>query len=106
MSEETPEEEKAETPEEYMEAVEVEASKEEEEKAVEEYLPEEVEEKAPPGAVNIDQLEEMIKVSNLLEAAVSSDNPQPIIKQLIEIRKVPHRTVKKVKSRKQRRRRK
>ncbi|RLG78346.1 MAG: hypothetical protein DRO14_00870 [Thermoprotei archaeon] len=106
MSEETPEEEKAETPEEYMEAVEVEARKEEEEEAAEEYLPEEAEEKVPSGALNIDQLEEMIKVSNLLEAAISSDNPQPIIEQLIEIRKAPHRTVKKVKGKKQKRRRK
>ena len=104
MSEEAPEEEKAETPEEYMEAVEVETEKEE--KAAEEYLPEETEEKVPPGAINIDQLEEMIKVSNLLEAAISSDNPQPILEQLIEIRKVPHRAVRKVKAKKQRRRRK
>ncbi len=104
MSEETPQEEKAETPEEYIEAVEVEAEKEEE-KAAEEYLPEETEEKVPPGAINIDQLEEMIKVSNLLEAAISSDNPQPIIEQLVEIRKVPHRAVRKVKAKKQRRRR-
>jgi len=104
LSEETPQEEKAETPEEYIEAVEVEAEKEEE-KAAEEYLPEETEEKVPPGAINIDQLEEMIKVSNLLEAAISSDNPQPIIEQLVEFRKVSHRAVRKVKAKKQRRRR-
>ncbi|MCD6428566.1 MAG: hypothetical protein J7L12_02995 [Desulfurococcales archaeon] len=48
----------------------------------------------------------MIKVSNLLEAAISSDNPQPIIMQLAEIRRVPHHVVKKTKGRKQRRRRK
>ncbi|RLC33957.1 MAG: hypothetical protein DRZ76_03600 [Candidatus Nealsonbacteria bacterium] len=102
MSEEVPEEEKAGTPEEYIEPIETEEGKEE--KAAEEYLPEEeVEEKLPPGALNIDQLEEMIKVSNLLEAAVSSDNPQPIIEQLTKIRRTPYYTIRRVKSKKQRR---
>ncbi|MCD6278966.1 MAG: hypothetical protein J7J11_04735 [Desulfurococcales archaeon] len=103
MSEEVPGEEKTEAPEEYVESVEPEEEKEEK---AEEYLPEEeVEEKLPPGALNIDQLEEMIKVSDLLETAVSSDNPQPIIQQLAKIRRTARYAVRRTRSRKQRRKR-
>lgn len=97
MNEETPEEGGSE--EEYIEASETEGTGEE-------YASEELEERVTPSVIDIEQLKEMIEVSNLLEAAISSSNPQTIIEQLTEIRRAYSQVVEKAKSRKQRRRRK
>jgi len=97
LNEETPEKEGSE--EEYIEASET-------GEAGEEYASEELEERVTPSVIDIEQLKEMIEVSNLLEAAISSSNPQTIIEQLTEIRRAYSQVVEKAKSRKQRRRRK